>query len=117
MIVGAELTVEPEGSVALLASDHDGYEHLCDLLTAAHADHEKGTAGVLAASASPRRHRGSSPSSPSTPGAPHPPGSLFGPLREAFADRLFVATWRHLDGFDAARTPRPRAPPRPASAP
>jgi error-prone DNA polymerase len=114
VIVGAELTVEPGGSVALLAVDHDGYANLCALLTAAHADHEKGSAGLLveriAASSGglvavvPVDRRGAAPSD-----------ALFGPLRDAFADRLFVATWRHLDGFDAARlgaalaaaTPRP----------
>src|SRR5579863_4218373 len=48
VLVGAELTLEPAGAgtVALLAVDHDGYSNLCDLLTAAHADHEKGTAGI-----------------------------------------------------------------------
>jgi error-prone DNA polymerase len=108
VIVGAELTVEgdpregPPGSVALLAMDHDGYANLCGLLTAAHASHEKGTAGILAeqvaASAEglvavvPVDARGALPSP-----------ALFGPLREAFGDRLCVATWRHRDGFDAAR--------------
>src|SRR6516225_4878633 len=48
ILVGAELTIEPEGSVALLAMDHAGYGNLCALLTAAHADHEKGTAGITA---------------------------------------------------------------------
>src|SRR5271170_6237371 len=48
VIVGAELTVEPAGSVALLAMSHEGYTNLCTLLTAAHADHDKGRAGVLA---------------------------------------------------------------------
>jgi error-prone DNA polymerase len=102
VIVGAELTIEPEGSVALLAMDHDGYANLCELLTAAHADHEKGTAGILvervAAAAAglfavvPVDARGAPPSA-----------TLFGPLRDAFGDRLAVATWRHRDGFDAAR--------------
>src|ERR1700761_5011102 len=45
VIVGAEVTVEPAGKVALLAMDHGGYRNLCSLLTAAHEDHEKGTAG------------------------------------------------------------------------
>ncbi len=109
VIVGAELTVEtdprdgpPEALVALLAMDHGGYANLCALLTAAHASHEKGTAGILAAQVAasaeglvavvPVDARGAAPSP-----------ALFGPLREAFADRLCVATWRHHDGFDAAR--------------
>src|SRR5262249_40510860 len=54
-IVGAELSIEEEGdreepgprdTVALLAMDHTGYEGLSALLTEAHADHEKGTAGI-----------------------------------------------------------------------
>ena len=102
VIVGAELTVEPEGSVALLAMDHAGYTNLCTLLTAAHADHEKGTAGVvaerIAASAA-----GLIAVVPVDPRGRAPSPALFGPLRDAFADRLFVATWRHHDGFDAAR--------------
>ena len=54
-------------------------------------------------SASPPPRAGSSPSSRSTRAAAAPPTPLFGPLRDAFGDRLFVAAWRHLDGFDAAR--------------
>jgi error-prone DNA polymerase len=102
VIVGAELTVEPEGKVALLAMDHGGYRNLCALLTAAHADHEKGTAGALVervATAAP----GLVAVVPvDARGAPPSP-ALFGPLREAFGDRLCVATWRHRDGFDRAR--------------
>src|SRR5262245_25284615 len=49
VIVGAELTIEPAGSgtVVLCAMDHGGYSNLCTLLTAAHADHEKGEAGLV----------------------------------------------------------------------
>ena len=108
VIVGAELTVEPEGSVALLAVDHDGYENLCGLLTAAHADHEKGTAGVLAARVAASA-RGLVAVVPVDARGADPSDGLFGPLREAFADRLFVAAWRHKDGFDAARHRAARA--------
>ena len=36
----------PASSVALLAMDLRGYGNLCRLLTLAHADHEKGSAGI-----------------------------------------------------------------------
>jgi error-prone DNA polymerase len=102
VIVGAELTVEPAGKVALLAMDHGGYRNLCALLTAAHEDHEKGTAGVViervAAAA-----EGLVAVVPVDPRGTPPSASLFGPLREAFGDRLCAATWRHRDGFDGER--------------
>jgi error-prone DNA polymerase len=109
VIVGAELTVEPAGSVVLLVMDHqDGYKNLCALLTAAHADHEKGEAGVLAerVAASPGGLIAVVPVD-ARGAAPSP--ELFGPLRDAFQDRLHVATWRHRDGFDAARMEAARA--------
>jgi error-prone DNA polymerase len=106
VIVGAELSLEPEGSgtVALLVVDHDGYGNLCRLLTEAHADHEKGTAGIavtrVAASA-----RGLLAVVPLDALDADGPGSrVLGPIRDAFDDRAFVATWRHRDGLDAART-------------
>ena len=105
LIVGAELTVEGllgAATVALLAVDHDGYGNLCGLLTAAHADHEKGTAGVVlervAASS-----RGLVAVVPVDARGAAPDDALFGPVRDAFAGRAFVATWRHRDGFDAPR--------------
>src|SRR6202167_5442616 len=105
-VVGAELTLEPAsaGTIALLAVDHDGYSNACDLLTAAHADHEKGTAGisvhhVAAASAGlvavvPLDVRRA---------ADAPLDAVLGPIRDAFGDRAFIATWRHKDGHDRTR--------------
>jgi error-prone DNA polymerase len=102
VIVGAELTVEPEGKVALLAMDHDGYGNLCALLTAAHAGHEKGTAGILAERIAASAEGLVAVVLVDGRGAPPSP-ALFGPLHDAFGDRLCAATWRHRDGFDAAR--------------
>jgi error-prone DNA polymerase len=106
VLVGAELTLEPAGAgtVALLAIDHDGYSNLCDLLTKAHADHEKGTAGIsvhhVAAAAAGLLavvpldvRRADEPL----------PDAVLGPIRDAFPDRAFVATWRHKDGYDTTR--------------
>src|SRR5262245_36194165 len=58
VITGAEIAIEPRGarlpsppppgsaSIALLCADADGYANLCRILTEAHADHEKGSAGI-----------------------------------------------------------------------
>ncbi|MFO0760047.1 MAG: error-prone DNA polymerase [Byssovorax sp.] len=113
VIVGAELTLDPDehgrprpaSSVALLAQDLAGYGNLCTLLTIAHADHDKGSAGIspeeiarygaglvaiVPLDESPRLRAGSD--------------ALFDPLIQAFGDRLFAATYRHGDGRDGART-------------
>ena len=114
VIVGAELTVElpgapppgdgaPAASVALLVEDHEGYSNLCRLLTAAHADHDKGTAGTSPAAIAAAA-RGLVAIVPLDAGVPvEAADALLGPLREAFSDRALVATWKRLDGRDAAR--------------
>ncbi len=110
-IVGAELTVEldrphpyeqsPRPSVALLVQDHAGFSTLCRLLTKAHADHEKGTAG-LSLDDVLTEVGGLFAIIPLDPRVPLGPQQL-GPLREAFADRCAIATWRHLDAIDDLR--------------
>jgi error-prone DNA polymerase len=122
VLVGAELTLEldaPTSSkpsskrdaprLALIAQDRAGYTNLCALLTAAHADHDKGEAGIsleeIAAA-----------SSGLVAIAPLDPAWLdvvawrmrdgadpFARLRDIFDDRAFVAIFRHLDRGDAAR--------------
>ncbi|HVK64358.1 MAG TPA: error-prone DNA polymerase [Polyangium sp.] len=104
-IVGAELTLERDGarcgSVVLLAQDHEGYSNLCRLLTLAHATHEKGTAGITVEDVA-QAHRGLFALVPlATPALAE--DALLGPLRDTFAERAFLATWRHLDRGDAAR--------------
>ena len=110
VIVGAELTLEPAGlgTAVLLAIDHEGYSNLCALLTAAHADHDKGEAGVLVerVAASPRGLFAILPVD-ARGAAPH--DDVFGPISAAFGDRAFVATWVHRDGFDGARLAAARA--------
>jgi error-prone DNA polymerase len=110
MIVGAELTLEPDGlgTVALLAVDHEGYGNLCALLTAAHKDHEKGEAGVLVAQVAASA-RGLVAVLPVDPRGRAPHDDVFGPIAEAFGERAFAATWVHRDGFDAARLAAARA--------
>jgi error-prone DNA polymerase len=105
VIVGAELTVEDgggAGSIALLAMDHQGYSNLCHLLTEAHADHDKGEAGITIAEIA--ASCGGLAAVVPLPGEAAWVDAVLGPAREAFADRLAIATWRHLDGGDRERT-------------
>ncbi|MEZ4298260.1 MAG: error-prone DNA polymerase [Polyangiaceae bacterium] len=112
LLAGAELSIEepgaplegissPDRRIALLAIDHDGYSNLCRLLTAAHARHEKGEAGVTAfeiAAAS----QGLFALVPSEPYVTS--DAILGPIAEAFGERALIATWRHAEPRDAART-------------
>ncbi len=119
VITGAEITVEvPEAlaapgrasaSVALLVEDLRGYSNLCRLLTAAHAEHEKGTAGSSPAAIA-EAAGGLTAIVPLDPLLPEAVvEALLGPVREAFGERALVATWRRLDGRDAARAAAARA--------
>jgi error-prone DNA polymerase len=113
VITGAELTLDPDddgrprpaSSVALLAMDLRGYGNLCRLLTLAHADHEKGSAGIGVEEIA-RHAEGLIAVVPLDDRPQLRAGSdaLFDPLIQAFDDRLFAATHRHLDGRDGART-------------
>ncbi len=112
-IVGAEMSLEVHGSpprpygqrptcsVALLVENHAGYAALCRLLTAAHADHEKGEAGIRAeeiASEAVGLHA-IIPFDPRC--APHDEDLTR--LRDAFGKRCAIATWRHLEPADTHR--------------
>ncbi|MBM4374069.1 MAG: error-prone DNA polymerase [Deltaproteobacteria bacterium] len=114
ILVGAELTLEPEGlpappayrpgrqpSVALLAMDAHGYANLCRLLTETHATHPKGTAGI-AASRVAALSRGLISILPHDPRWPLERSGLEA-LRQAFDERLAVAVWRHLEPHDRSR--------------
>ena len=112
VITGAELTLEDDageplhpGSVVLLARDLQGYGNLCGLLTLAHAEHEKGTAGITVAQVA----AASSGLTAIVPIAAQrdpdaPLDAVLGPLVDAYGPRLFAATWRHRDGSDVPRT-------------
>lgn len=118
LIVGAELTLETDGgfafkepgisalppvekTVALLAENHDGYSNLCALITRAHAHHEKGTAGI-SVEAIAQLSKGLTAIVPVS-GVHSDDPAIFGPLRDAFENRLYAATWRHLDRAEALR--------------
>jgi len=111
-IVGSEMTLELSGqprpydehpypSVALLVENHAGYCSLCRLLTRAHADHEKGQAGISAAEIAGDCD-GLFAIIPYDPRCPIPSVDLER-LREGFAQRCAIASWRHLDRHDSLR--------------
>ncbi|HZO16557.1 MAG TPA: DNA polymerase III subunit alpha, partial [Polyangiaceae bacterium] len=109
VLVGAELTLErgadysnrPYSCVALLVEDHQGYTSLCRLLTRAHAEHEKGEAGIdVEAIAS--EAQGLFAIVPLEVSAPLDASEL-DRLREAFGERCAIATWRHLAADDDTR--------------
>lgn len=118
VIVGAELTVEAvrtgdpvddslpyrlhqRPTVAVLVEDHRGYCGLCRLLTAAHAEHEKGEAG-LSLEAICNEAAGLFAVVPFDPRFPMPHTGLE-MLRDAFGERCVIATWRHLEPYDRLR--------------
>jgi error-prone DNA polymerase len=116
VIVGAELTIargstssagassygqHPYPAVALLVRDQGGYSALCRLLTRAHAQHEKGEASISMAEIT----ADSDGLFAIVPLDPHAPllASELADLREAFAERCAIATWRHLEQGDKMR--------------
>ncbi|MBW2454016.1 MAG: error-prone DNA polymerase [Deltaproteobacteria bacterium] len=111
IIVGAELTLEldpphpyaqsPRPSIALLAESHAGYSALCRLLTQAHADHEKGEAGITIESVV-GEGTGLFAIVPLEPEVALTAEQL-DRIREAFGERCAIATWRRLDATDGAR--------------
>ena len=118
-ITGAELTFASDAAgtkkkrnaaherptLALLCESHQGYQNLCKLLTLSHAEQPKGkaaleldwlaphAAGLWALIPAPR-----CPADPSTPSARE-----LRAVRAAFGDRVAIAMYRHLDGFDDVR--------------
>ena len=112
LIAGADLSIEEPGApregvstldrrVALLAIDHDGYANLCRLLTRAHAEHEKGEAGVTIEEIT-AAHQGLFALVPSEPLTTS--DAVLGPIAETFGERALVATWRHAEPRDSIRT-------------
>lgn len=120
LIIGAELTLSVpaspstettkpshEGSVtlAVLVQSLAGYETLCRLLTKGHEGQTKGVCvcdplwfselnqGLFALIVSPTDPRTLNKDN----------SALFEILRGAFPERLAIATYRHLDGFDRLR--------------
>lgn len=119
-IVGAELSLaaraaSPSGAlavpvegtsltVALLVQDKEGYETLCRLLTRAHSNQDKGVcvcdvewfrsqnAGLYALIVAPQ-----------DPRRIQIRKDMLSILAEAFAGRVAIATYRHLQGLDALR--------------
>ncbi|MBW2527109.1 MAG: error-prone DNA polymerase [Deltaproteobacteria bacterium] len=121
VIVGAELRLEradavrrgpgsskrspaehgPSPSVALLVESHAGYAALCRLLTIAHAEYDKGDAGITAEAIADDAE-GLTAVVPLDPRWPLEDRELDA-LRQAFGERCAIATWRHLEPIDDDR--------------
>ncbi|HTJ82211.1 MAG TPA: PHP domain-containing protein, partial [Polyangiaceae bacterium] len=128
LVAGAELTIEYPGlalgergrgdappAVILLVRDADGYASLCNLVTAAHAHHEKGSAGLLpeTLAAGARGLELVIPiDRPALEAAALDPagwGEAWASALEALRGRVHVATYRRLDGLDDERNLRAEA--------
>ncbi len=117
LIVGAELTLDPEPReggwalperILLLAENARGYRNLCRALTIAHADHQKGSAGISIDEVA-EFAEGLVLIVPDfvAPADESPlPAAMdrFFDRVHAFGDRAAIAVKRCLDGRDAART-------------
>jgi error-prone DNA polymerase len=110
LVAGAQLTVEPDQRLVLLAADRQGYANLCRLLTAGRLRSPKGqslvswsevcshAAGLVALWGG----EGSSLTGPIEPLA----AALA--LREAYGDRLYALLTRHRRASEAAEESRLR---------
>ncbi len=115
LIIGAELSLvesptdplpgDDAPTVALLVQTLKGYENLCRLLTRGHDGRPKGECACVPAWL--REHAEGLLAIVPAPRIPledfEPSDRLLEVLREAFPERLFLAAYRHLDGFDSAR--------------
>ena len=97
LIAGATLTVLGRPPVTLLAETLEGWGHLCRLITAAHANAEKGRAQISADAIAQRA--GGLTCVLSHGWTPEQGASL----RDAFGEHLAVAWTRRLEPGDRAR--------------
>ncbi len=115
LIVGCELSVQVAfGALTLHVQNHEGYTHLCELLTEAHKDRRVAAPRADASEARPRNARASVDLAfvcaraaglwAMVPSSPAPTSAQLQMLRAAFGERLSLSVVRHKDGHDAART-------------
>ncbi|MBC7692926.1 MAG: error-prone DNA polymerase [Methylotenera sp.] len=109
LIVGAELQIEDESPLILLARDRAAYGMLCRILTSAHADKPKGEAslspGALLRALNDEKSQGLLVLS--SDGATAPSRFTFhSQLKEAVGSRYHLSLSRMLDGLDPLRTSR-----------
>jgi error-prone DNA polymerase len=100
LIVGADLTLQNQPRLTLLARDRAAYGSLCRIITAAHQDKPKGEASLslsqLAEFLSPSAAQGLI-ALPET-------GSDYEFFKETIPGRVYIPLIRTLDGWDAKRT-------------
>src|SRR5688572_18581530 len=96
------LRAEDAPTVALLVENAVGYQGLCELLTLARRGRPKGECGTTLEAL--ERHASGLSAILIPPKRARPSARALGEtLRQAFGERLAIAVYRHLDGFDRSR--------------
>jgi error-prone DNA polymerase len=117
LIVGCEVAIDdaPLNRVWLHVATRQGYKNLCTLLTESHERHPKGQPRTLEENV-PRNQFAGIPIDRvcALAGglwclAPPEGRTSLARLKDAFGERLSIATWRHIDGEDDARFARTEA--------
>lgn len=97
LLIGAEVTIDDGGTIALLSQDREGYRQLCRLITKGRLRSKKGQSvvswGEVAAHAKGLLGFLGGPTSPLL--RPVEPTAALGALQDAFGDRLYVRLDRH----------------------
>ncbi|MBX9691088.1 MAG: PHP domain-containing protein, partial [Cyanobacteria bacterium] len=102
-IIGAELTLDDDSHITLLASDETGYKNLCSLITSARFNSDRGSprvrtvdlyesnGGLIALSGCPH---GRIPTSFAKGNIPDAQKATLD-LKEVFQDRFYLEIWNH----------------------
>ncbi len=112
LVVGCELTLDPQASLVVLVENHDGYTNLCRILTESHRRHVKGAPRKSEEGVPRNAHAGVSVETicahaaglwALVPPMPHASENDLHLLRQAFGERLSLSIHRHIDGMDPLR--------------
>jgi error-prone DNA polymerase len=114
LLIGAEVTLDDDARVVLLAQDRAGYAHLCRLLTKGRLRHAKGRSSVslddvLAHAKGLFALIGMVGGPRDVLSRPNDDAAAVESLRSAFGDRLFAAIARHREADEVAIESRVRA--------
>jgi len=102
-IIGAELTLDDESHITLLAADIQGYKNLCHLITHARGACERGSprvslsllsqraSGLVALSGCPHGRVAKCLAG----GDPHAASERLDELHQIFQDNFFIEVWNH----------------------
>jgi error-prone DNA polymerase len=112
LVVGCELTMDPQGSLVVFVENHEGYTNLCHLLTESHRRHVKGVPRKPEEGVPRNAHAGLPMAAVCAraaglwalvPPIPHASEDDLLLLRQAFGNRLSLSIHRHVDGVDPLR--------------